>query len=240
MLPKIEVCCCPDIYKYHSKCQIAVLTDVLRATTSMITALETGAEEIKTVTDIETALYLQHTKDFFACGEREAMKVEGFTYGNSPHEFENETIIGKKLVFSTTNGTYALNQAADCSQIILGAFVNLSAICDYLKKEQKDTIIVCSGRHRKTAIEDTLFAGAVASNLISSGMFAADDDYVFEAITLYKAAQNDLKQFIIGGSPYISSRLNFFKEDIDFCMTTDKYKLVPILNESGLFSRINL
>lgn len=143
-----------------------VVVDVLRATTTMIHALVAGAREVVPCLEVEEAKRLAATRPGTAVlgGERGGRKIPGFDLGNSPTDYVPAVVGGKSVIFTTTNGTRALNRCRKADRVLIGAFVNLSAICRELADAQR-IAIVCAGTDGHVTREDTLFAGAVASEL---------------------------------------------------------------------------
>lgn len=147
--------------------RVVVVTDVLRATSTIITALENGATRVIPAVEIPEALARKTAlgADCVLGGERGGVIIDGFHYGNSPREFTPEVIAGKTLVLCTTNGTRALAHCRAARQILIGAFINLSTVAQTLADEQ-DVTVVCSGTNRRITSEDVLFAGALAARLL--------------------------------------------------------------------------
>src|ERR1700722_2690178 len=139
----IEVCFSPHSFPLypHEEC-IVVVIDVLRATSSMCTALHYGVEKILPVASILEARNYQ-SKGFLVAAERQAQKVEGFDLGNSPFEYMKPELKGKVIVFTTTNGTQAIRAAKDAYKIAIGSFLNLSALCEWLTTQHKNIILLC-------------------------------------------------------------------------------------------------
>src|SRR5581483_10449991 len=125
----IEVCFTPHSFPLypHDQC-IVVVIDVLRATSSMCSALYHGVEKILPVASIPEARNYQ-SKGFLVAAERQAQRVEGFDLGNSPFEYMNPKLKGKVIVFTTTNGTQAIRVARDAYKIAIGSFLNVTALC---------------------------------------------------------------------------------------------------------------
>ncbi len=144
-----------------------VVVDVLRATTTMIHALSAGAIEVVPCLEVEEAKRLAASQPGTALlgGERGGRKIPGFDLGNSPTEYVPAVIGGKSVIFTTTNGTRALNRCRKASRVLIGAFVNLSAICRELADAER-IAIVCAGTDGHVTREDTLFAGAVVHELV--------------------------------------------------------------------------
>lgn len=159
-----------------------VIVDVLRATTTIVQALAAGANAVLPCLTIEDAR--RRASEFSAAeallgGERGGKPIEGFALGNSPAEYVANRVAGKTVVLTTTNGTKALLHSSAGSEILIGAFVNLSALCAHLQHSSHPTNqslidIVCAGTDGHITREDVLFAGAVADRLTQAG-FQLDD-----------------------------------------------------------------
>src|SRR5438034_6231342 len=142
-----------------------VVLDILRATTSMITALANGAEAIIPVGEIAEALAIkQQRPEVLLAGERNGLRIRGdltggndFDFGNSPREFLPEKVRGKTIVMTTTNGTRALRACTRAEPVLIGSFLNLRATVNWLRRELPlHLILICSGTHNQAALEDTL------------------------------------------------------------------------------------
>lgn len=154
---------------------IAVVIDTLRFTTTACQALTQGALCVEVAAKVEAARtmatearYSNDDRPALLCGERHCKVIEGFDLGNSPLEYRPEIVLGKRLVFTTTNGTLAVTAAQPAAQIWLGAMVNRRAIVDALLAEPPASVwIVCAGTDGSVALEDVLTAGAIASEVAS-------------------------------------------------------------------------
>lgn len=152
-----------------------VVIDVLRASSTILTALANGCPEVIPVGEPEEALALaeRYGRDqVLVGGERKGLKIPGFDLGNSPEEYSKETVAGKKLIFTTTNGVKAFLEAANAAEILVGAFLNISRVCSHLKKVERDLFLFCAGRKGRLGLEDLLCAGMIIDNLI----FATKDE----------------------------------------------------------------
>ncbi|QDV27744.1 2-phosphosulfolactate phosphatase [Aureliella helgolandensis] len=153
---------------------LAIVIDTLRFTTTACQALAAGATEIWTVSEVEEArraAQAEHAKGrpTLLCGERECRPIAGFDLGNSPAEYLPDVIAGKQLIFSTTNGTRAVNAVRSVNRIALAAMVNRQAISNYASHSSNQHIgIVCAGTDGAVAMEDVLTAGALAERLTES------------------------------------------------------------------------
>ncbi len=231
--PKISVCLSPSlIHLFDIQNAIVVVTDVLRATTAMIVGLDAGLDHIVPVLTVEESKSLQD-QGYIVAAERNGLIADGFEYGNSPVKLLKANLLNQKLAITTTNGTKAIKLANDAHKLILGAFVNISALAEYLKKEQKDVVILCAGWKDDVNLEDSLFAGAVVYHLMPK--FSVGNDAAFMSSRLYDTAKDDLFLYIQNSSHY--NRLNKMgiEDDIRFCMKEDQSRMIPILKEDKIY-----
>lgn len=197
----------------------------------MTTAFAHGIKSITPFAHLEECLALK-SQGYFTAGERDGKKVDGFDLGNSPFEYMSPALKGQKIAFTTTNGTRAIVRSAGARDIIIGSFLNLSAVVNCLRKVPNNILVVCSGWKGKVNLEDTLFAGALVENL--KGDFGCACDAPLIAQRLYLQARDNLKEYLKDSSHIKRlQRLNIHK-DIDFCLTEDQYQVVPVIEENGL------
>jgi 2-phosphosulfolactate phosphatase len=151
--------------------RIVVVIDVLRATTTIIHALAAGATQVLPCLEVEEARLLAKTlaTKVVLGGERAGGKIAGFDLGNSPLEYTPQAVGGKTLVFTTTNGTRAMNRCKSARRVLIGGFVNLSAICRELMGAQ-EIALLCAGTDGQVTREDALFAGAVVEDLVGQDL----------------------------------------------------------------------
>src|SRR3989337_1670720 len=145
---------------YDVSNSIVVIIDVLRATSTIATALYNGAKCIIPVDSVTRCMEIGRQIEGITAGERDGQIAEGLQYGNSPFEYPTTFINGKTLVLTTTNGTRLLHMALEkrAKEIITGAFANLDAVCNHIVKKGKPVILACAAWKDKVNIEDTLFA----------------------------------------------------------------------------------
>lgn len=162
--------------------EIAVVIDVLRASTTLATALEHGAAEVLAVVDLDDArevaseLVTRSRPKPLLAGERGCLKPSGFDLGNSPGEMVPKAVAGRTVVASTTNGTRALLAAGEARLLLFGAFVNLSAtVARVLEEDDGDVVLVCAGVDGHVAYDDVACAGALVHQLARRGRFELDD-----------------------------------------------------------------
>ncbi|UXP33058.1 2-phosphosulfolactate phosphatase [Reichenbachiella agarivorans] len=222
----IDVCLSPNLIDlYDLKGKIVVVVDILRATSVMTTALAHGAKEIIPVEHLDEAKGYLTKKGYLCAAERGGQQIEGFPLDNSPFSYMDESIVGASIVITTTNGTLAIKRSEEADEILIGSFLNLSSIADYIKMQNKDVLVHCAGWKGKTNMEDTLFAGALVEKLKLSHQLGCDTPHM--ALTYWEAVKADLSETIANSSH--AKRLNGLNitEDISFCMRIDEYQVVP-------------
>jgi 2-phosphosulfolactate phosphatase len=230
MKKSIDVCLSPDLmHLYCIKGQTIVIVDILRATSCMTTALAHQIDSITPFAQLPDCLALK-TQGYLTAGERDGKRVEGFDLGNSPFEYMDPALKGKKIAFTTTNGTQAIAKSAGAQSIVIGSFLNLSAVVRYLEQVETNILIVCSGWRGKVNMEDTVFAGALVERL--SSRFESACDAPLMAQRLYANARPNIAEFLKDSSHIKRlQRLNI-QNDIDFCLREDVYDIVPIIKDN--------
>ena len=235
-MSKIEVCFSPDLFPfYENDDAIAVVIDIFRATSAMCMAFENGMEKIIPVEHVEEALDYKK-KGYLVAAERKGEIVEGFDLGNSPFHYMNANYKGKTLVITTTNGTRAIKIASKHNQVVVGSFLNYSAVCEYLMEQGKDVLLVCAGWRGRFNLEDSLFAGAVVDCLLESGQDHDLSDSSIASRHFWKMASGNLGAFVQNSSHRKRlAKLNLEK-DIDFCLKMNETKALPILVQNELLN----
>lgn len=217
-----------------------VIIDVLRATSTIATALHNGAKAIVPVDSVAECIRIGKQIEAVTAGERDGKIAEGLEYGNSPFEYPESFIKGKTLVLTTTNGTKLLHMALDkgAGEITTGSFPNLSAICEHLTRKNENVILACAAWKDRVNIEDTLFAGAVIERL--KGLFKLSGDSSQIAHTLYSSAKKDLFAFMKKQEASHYHRLIGFglEKDIRYCLTPDSAPVLPLYKEGKLISAV--
>jgi 2-phosphosulfolactate phosphatase len=221
---------------YEVKDTIVVVIDVLRATSTIATALNNGASAVVPVDDISKCIALGQSLKGVTAGERDGKIAEGLEYGNSPFEYPPAFIAEKTLVLTTTNGTRLLHMAVNrgASHIITGSFPNLSAVCEYLIEQHQPVLLACSAWKDRVNIEDTLFAGAVIKNVKSHFNINCDASGIAES--LYEAAAPDLYGFLKKKNATHYQRLSRFglEKDLKYCLTADVANVLPFYEKEKL------
>jgi len=231
---KIEVCLTPaliDLYAIENS--IVVVIDILRATSSIVYGIDNGAEAIIPVAQVEDCLTYAD-KGYLLAAERNGEVVEGYNFGNSPFSYTADKVAGKTVVLTTTNGTKALHLARKASQVVIGSFLNLQALCDWLKTQDKDVLLLCAGWKDQFNLEDTIFAGAVVQALRPE--FTDFDDAGVAAEDLYAMAKDNLRAYI-GKSAHSHRMIALnIEEDIKFCLQLNICQAIPVLEGDQLIA----
>ena len=231
-MPVVKVCFTPALYAlYSSRESITVVVDILRATSAMCTAFEHGVECIIPVSEVEDTYFYKADPNCILAAERGGRIVEGFSYGNSPKDYMRPHVKGKTLVITTTNGTQAIEIASNSGLILIGSFLNLSALSEALGQLQHDVMILCAGWKNRFNLEDTLFAGALVYRLLQYGYsYSVDSDAAIASLTIYKASNENYYKFLEGSSHRNRLASLNLEEDVRFCLTPDYTRALPYMD----------
>ena len=217
------------LHLYDVSNTVVVVIDVLRATSTIATALYNGAKEIIPVDSVERCIQLGKELACITAGERDGQVAPGLQYGNSSFDYPREFISGKTLVLTTTNGTKLLHMALarGATEIVTGSFLNLSAVCEHLVRENKNVILGCAAWKDRVNMEDTLFAGAVVSKIKQHFTVNCDSSHLAE--NLYNLANTDLYEFMKANDASHYHRLTNFglEKDLRHCFTHDAANILP-------------
>ncbi len=181
-MPTVHVHLLPDLVPEEKLAgNVAVVIDVLRATTTIVHALAAGARQVipcLSVDDARAAAAARTGEKVVLGGERQGVRIEGFDLGNSPSEYTPESVGSRTVVFTTTNGTRAMLRCRNARQVLLAAFANRSAVLAALATEQV-VHIVCAGTGGAITREDVLVAGSLVAGLTSgSAVWELNDEAV--------------------------------------------------------------
>lgn len=226
----VGVCISPALIdQFEIDDAIVVVIDVLRATTTMCTAFDSGVRSMIPVLTVEEGFALQ-AKGYLCAGERDGEQIEGFDFGNSPFSFMDPKLKGKDIVITTTNGTKAIKAAVErnAKEIIVGSFPNYTALCEYLTKKNENIVLVCAGWKDKPNLEDTIFAGAVVRRLRPH--FRTYEDTALIAETLFKAA-NRRKRYYLRSSSHFNRLFHKLQiqRDVKYALRRDTHPVIPKL-----------
>ena len=227
----IELCLLPELYPHRKTTgnHVAVVVDILRATTTITVALEQGAQKVIPVKELHQLSELKKNGCLIV-SERDGLQADFADYGNSPLQLIAADVKDKVIAISTTNGTRAISTVDKADSIFLGAFANISSLANTLRGQKKDVVIVCSGWKYRFSLEDTLFAGALCEKLLSDEAFSFDDDSVKAAIDLWKNAKDDLLNYASHTEHYKRLYTLEMGESVPFCFQSDTCSAVPLID----------
>ncbi|RYY36983.1 MAG: 2-phosphosulfolactate phosphatase [Sphingobacteriaceae bacterium] len=230
----LEVCLTPALLPlYKVEDFIVVIIDIFRATTSICYGIENGAEAIIPVSQVEEcAAYREKGLNYLLAAERDGAVVSGFDFGNSPFSYTKEKVAGKTVVLTTTNGTHALHLSIKAKKIVIGAFLNITALCNWLKTQDENILLVCAGWKNNFNLEDTLFAGAVVEQLKNLGY--TTDDPAIAANDMYNLAKDNLEGYLKKTSHSERLKQLGIEADIAFCLNVDITTAIPVLDGDRL------
>ena len=213
--------------------KIAIVIDVLRASTSISTAIKNGCREVIPVATVGDAAAIRANLDrenVLVCGEREGLRIEGFDLGNSPSEYSEEVVRNKVLIFASTNGSRAILKCVPSYATYVCGFVNLSAVVETARRSEKDIAIVCAGKLGNFSLEDTFCGGAVIDKFLEGGNYVVSNDAAQVALMLYKNRGGSIESVIrqADHAKYLNDL--GFGADIVAAATVDLLDVVPILS----------
>ena len=234
---EIDVCMSPALYEFYAKDNtIVIMVDAIRASASICTAFINGISEIIPISEKSVALEYRK-KGYLIAGERNGFKIEDFDFGNSPFNFTKEKIAGKKLAFTTTNGTRAINKVQEYktenTEIFIGSFLNISALSKKIISDDRNVTILCSGWKNGVNIEDTVFAGFLTEKLFESGKFIKNEAANL-AFKFSKGAKSNIYEFTMQNSPRLKQKRIVLEKDIRYCLQKNITDIVPRANKNGI------
>jgi 2-phosphosulfolactate phosphatase len=228
IIPKVEVCLSPQLLNlYDISDKVVVVIDVLRATSTICTALHYGVNSVIPVSSVKDCLNYKDTPDHILAAERDAETPYGFEYSNSPRNYMNDAIKGKTLVLTTTNGTKLLHEVIQAKEIVIGAFVNIAALSNYLLSQDKDVLLACAAWKGRVNMEDSLFAGGVISHIKSKFNIFCDSGKMLT--DLYDQIQPDLYNYHLNASHHQRLVNLGAAEDFKYCFQENIAPVVPVL-----------
>ena len=232
--PKVDICFTPNLFQlYAESFEVVVAIDVLRATSVICTAFQYGVNKIIPVSSINEANdYLK--KGYHVAAERNGEIVSGFKLGNSPRSYMNDNLIGQTLVLTTTNGTKAINITDVSKLLLIGSFLNLDTLCDYLIDLNKNVLLLGSGWQNKFCLEDSICAGAISDQLLNSKKFETRNDSTVAARYLYLSAKSNYFGFLKASSHRKRLKKLSLNDDIKYCLTPNQTSVIPFRENNYL------
>lgn len=197
----------------------------------MCYGISNGAEAIIPVAEVSTCAVYKDS-NFLLAAERNGEVVDGFDFGNSPFSYTADKVAGRVIVLTTTNGTKAIHLSREAKQVVIGSFLNLSALANWLKQQKGRVLLVCAGWKDNFNLEDTLFAGALVDQLENT--FHLADDGALAARDLYLHAQDDINGYLAKSAHSERLRKLNIEADIAFCLQKDIVDAIPVLDGDRL------
>jgi 2-phosphosulfolactate phosphatase len=211
-----------------------VVIDVLRASSTIVTALMNGAKAIIPVGDMGEASKIAQnvdSKNYLLCGEKDGVTIDGYDLGNSPAEYTNETVGGKRLIFNTTNGTKAIKKSLGSSDVYIASFLNVGAVVKALVNDERDIVLICAGWKGRLSFEDMLLAGNII-HLLGDGQLPENTrDGAKVAFGLFDKYGDNITAVVHQSNHAERLRALNISSDIDYCCQIDITDILPRLKE---------
>ncbi len=218
----------------------AVMIDVLRASSTIVNALASGAKGVIPVADMGAGSRISQsmdTKNMLLCGEKGGEKIEGYDLGNSPLEYTPDKVKDKTIILNTTNGTKALMRASLSREIVVGSFLNLASVADYLA-DKEDIVLVCAGWRGRMSLEDLLCAGNIIYELTGDKLPENALDGAKVAFGLYKKFGDDIEGTVQASNHAKRLQNIVGEEDFIYCCKVNEVSILPVMRE-GIITRFN-
>lgn len=207
-----------------------VVLDILRATSTIVTALHNGATEVIPVQESDEALSLVKSIGRNICllgGERKSYKIEGFDLGNSPLEYTREVVEGKKIILCTTNGTKAIKSFQSGAEVLIGSYLNVGHLVDHLNQSNQDITLVCSGQDGNLCLEDLACAGIIIRMVLDTVPANLTDAAKVALFTAKQQGRTSLEKFIGSAEHGLSLKEIGMGEDIKACTALNSAPILP-------------
>jgi 2-phosphosulfolactate phosphatase len=217
--------------------RVVLVIDVLRASTSVAVALANGARTVipfESAEEVITRLKSFERSDVRLAGERKMLAIPGFDLGNSPREFSREAVEGKTILLTTTNGTASLLSVQGAREVVVGAYVNHSAVLAMLRaaaRAETDIAIVCAGREKRFALEDAACAGRYVRGLSRRGIRPELNDGAIASVLVDKKYGDDLVGMFAASTHGRALAGAGFADDLNICAEVDAFPVVPIYQD---------
>jgi len=232
----LQVCLTPTIFdRYADPDAIVVVIDTLRASSAICNAFANGAHSLIPVPSLDEAREYKK-KGYMVAAERDGYVQDFADFGNSPFNFTADRVGGKTIVYSTTNGTRSIEVASSCYRVVIGSFLNISSLEEWLLEQERDVILLCAGWKGKVSLEDSVFAGAMASRLLRSEKFESICDSVTIVLDIWKIAEPDVLSYIDKAAQRSRLREKGLDDCIPFCHTEDSTDAIPYLDKESLYN----
>ena len=217
--------------------RVVVVIDVLRASTSIATALANGARAVIPVDSTEevvTRAKAFERSEVKLAGERQMRPIPGFDLGNSPREFSREVVEGKTVLLSTTNGTTAIASLQGPRDVVIGSYVNFSAVLAMLRAALRggaDIAILCAGRDKQFSLEDAACAGRFVHHAMRRRTDVAVNDAAFASMLIDRRYSDNLMRLFSASAHGRALSEAGYGDDLADCAAIDSYPIIPIYQD---------
>jgi 2-phosphosulfolactate phosphatase len=217
--------------------RVVLVIDVLRASTSIAVALTNGARTIIPFESAEEAITRSKSferGDVRLAGERKMLPIPGFDLGNSPRQFSRDAVDGKTILLTTTNGTGTLLNTQGSRDVLIGCYVNYTAVLAMLRAATRvdtDITIICAGREKQFALEDAACAGRFVRGMSRRGARTDLNDAATAAVLLDKRYGDDVAALFHASVHGRALAEAGFAEDLAVCGDIDAFPVVPVYQE---------
>lgn len=214
-----------------------IVIDVLRACSTIVTALNNGARSVVPVLDMAEAGKIASNLDqqsYLLGGERDGQKIEGYHFGNSPLEYTPSAVRDRTVILNTTNGTVALSHARAAEHLIVGCFLNASRVVEFARRAALDVTIVCAGWRNRVSLEDTLCAGLFLYELWNGVEPESSSDTAHIAFTQYANDRGDLAAALYRCNHARWLSKQGFADDVSYSFQIDAVPVLPYYDDSRL------
>jgi len=230
--PTVEVCLTPELVEHYPiRQQTVVVIDLIRASTSICAALHAGALEVRPVADLQACLALKQ-EGFVVAAERDGLKIPEANFGNSPIELFHAPLAGKRVALSTTNGTVAIQKAAEAPEVLIGAFANRDLLLQALVQVPRDVLLLCAGWKRNVNYDDTLFAGALVKGLAKTHASRGDTALLAEQTFAY--ASRHILEVVRRVQSRHRVRALGLERDVKYCLRANTHPVLPVYTNGSI------
>lgn len=224
----IEVCLSPALFEYHANNDsIVVVVDTLRATSAICSAFANGASKLIPVGTVDEARKMKN-KGYMVAAERDGYVLDFADLGNSPFNFTPERVKDNTIVYSTTNGTRTIEIASDSYIVVIGSFLNITALSDWLSDQERDIIILCAGWKNKVNIEDSFFAGSLCAKILESKNYFTRCDSAKICMDIWTLGKENPLAYIDKAAQRTRLRDKGLDDCIPFCHEHDSTDVIPV------------
>lgn len=218
-----------DIERRELQGKTAIMVDALRAGATIITAVHNGCDRIVPADEPSEAAAIKRISEgnVILCGEVGAKKVSGFDLGNSPLEYTREAVRDQVVLYATSNGSAAVRYLSSAEHVLIGTFLNATAVAQRACEYGLDVVIVCAGLEGQFSTDDVLAMGCIIERMLRIDPDAQTDDLGKVALKLYEEASRDLQGALSGCASYEYLKGLKYDDDLEYCTREDMFEVVP-------------